>query len=263
MSLETMTRDARLGRPVAIEPGWSQGRATFGGVIGALLVARMCGLLADPQLPLRQFSAALLAPAIPGPVDLRASVLRAGSSVTMVRAELRQHDRLVATADGAFGIRRRSSIELPAGSRLPRPDYPRPESLPAQEFRPGLTPEFFAHVDLRPAVGALPFSGAIEPDFGGWMRFRDPIEVPGAEHLVGLIDAWPPAMSPLLSGPAPMATLTWTIDLFTDVFAAEHFWQYSAHTDACLDGYGHAAAQIWDPSGSLAAISRQVVAVFG
>ena len=254
-----MTQAAVADDPVQVEPGWGQGRATFGGVIGALLVARMRGLLDDPR-PLRSVGVQLAAPVVGGPVQVEAQIVRQGRSVTLVQAVLRQDGAVAATGQAAFGASRPSSVTVPAGGRLDRPAFPPAGELPELPNPPG-TPEFFRHVDFRLATGALPFSGAAEPDFGGWMRWREPVPGFNVEHLVALIDTWPPAMTPLLPGPAPVSTLTWTIELFTEEFT-DDWWQYRVHTDACAHGYGHAGAHVWNAAGELAAISRQTVTVF-
>lgn len=262
-----MTRQAGADGRSVIEPGWGQGRATFGGLIGALLVARMRGELHDENVPLRTVTTFLLAPVTPGPVEVVARVLRRGSSVSVLEARLEQDGVLAATAQAAFGVARASSIDVPAETRVERPRFAPPSELSAIDVDPRVAPEFFQQVSVIPAVGSLPFSGAAAPDFGGWMRFRQPLIEPAVEHVIALIDIWPPAMTPMLPGPMPVSTLSWTVDLLaTDVaasFAGDGFWQYSVHTDACSDGYGHCEAVVWDSSGRAVAISRQTVSVFG
>lgn len=258
-----MTAAALRGEQVRIESGWGQGRATFGGLVAALLIARMRGLLDDPAPPLRTVTTMLVAPIAPGPVEIHAQVLRRGRSVVLVEATLLQDGQPGATAQAAFAAGRASSIVIPPGAGLTRPSWPAPEALPGMQTALELAPEFLGQVDLRPATGHPPFSGAATPDFGGWMRYREPIADPAVEHVVGLIDAWPPAMAPMLPGPKPLSTLAWTVELFVDDFSGTDFWQYLVRTDACLDGYGHSAAQIWNGDGALSAISRQTIAVFG
>ena len=44
---------------------------------------------------------------------------------------------------------------------------------------------------------------------------------------------------------------------------ADAWWLYRAELEASAGGYAHASAKLWSPAGRLAALSRQVVAVFG
>ena len=127
-----------------------------------------------------------------------------------------------------------------------------------------MTPEFLERFDMRFATGSPPFSGASEPDFGGFMRFAEPPAVVGARELIVLADAWPPAVSPLLARPAPGSSVTWTIELVgTGERAADAFWQYDVHTHAAGGGYAVTTARIWDDAGTLHAVSHQTVAIFG
>ena len=74
----------------------------------------------------------------------------------------------------------------------------------------------------------------------------------------------PPATIQLLDRPRPGSSLTWTLELLGDVTAEpDAFWGYEVRTDHAADGYGHTHAHVWRPDGTLVAISRQTVAVFG
>lgn len=258
-----MTEAALAGDQVSIEPGWGQGRATFGGVLGALLVARARGLVRElgDEVPLRTMTAFLLAPVAPGPVELTAQTLRRGKSVTLVQVGMAQTDTVVATAQLAFGASRASTISYHAGRDIEAPAYPPATALPAIDQMPG-APEFLARVALRPAAGAMPFSGAGQPDFGGWMSYREPTPMT-VEHFVGLIDAWPPSITPLFATPTPVSTLSWTVDVLTPPAEQDTHFQYRVHTDACLDGYAHSDAHVWSADDRLLAVSRQTVSVFG
>ncbi|OYU87823.1 MAG: hypothetical protein CFE45_24655 [Burkholderiales bacterium PBB5] len=86
---------------------------------------------------------------------------------------------------------------------------------------------------------------------------------PAGLALMG--DAWPSAVQPHLSTPAPGSSLTWTIE-FVQPFPAlttEDWCMYQAEVEHARDGYGHIAAGLWSPSGELIALSRQTVTVFG
>ncbi len=259
-----MTAIARRQPDITIEPGWGQGRATYGGLIGALMVARVRGVLADADLPLRTATVSFVAPVAPGDVAIEATILRAGGSATQAQALMRQSGNPVAALLASFGAVRPSAITVDRAETRARPSFPEPASLPGVPQLPGVTPDFMQHVEFRVARGHLPFTGAPEPDFGGWMRFRDPIAHVGVEHLVGLVDAWAPAVTPLFTTLAPVSTLSWTIELFAQPrpHSGEDYWQYDVRTDGSAEGYAHTEALVWDSDGVLIAISRQTVAVF-
>ncbi|WP_372430530.1 acyl-CoA thioesterase [Janibacter melonis] len=127
-----------------------------------------------------------------------------------------------------------------------------------------MTPDFFAHVDLRLADGGMPYTTASTSHMLGWMRFREPTPTFGEEHFVSLADAWPPAVIQMLAQPRPASSLTWTLELAEDVTAEpDAYWAYEVRTDHAGHGYGHTHAHVWRPDGTLVAISRQTVTVFG
>lgn len=266
MSLDLMLEHARTGTAV-VEDGWSQGRATFGGLVGALMLARATALMADPARVLRAATVSFVGPVETGDVTLDGELLRAGSAVTQVRVTLVQDGRPAAAMQASFGLPRESPVVVDPDQRTVRPALPAPDEVDVIPYLDGVMPEHFARIELRPAAGAPFFTGSPEPDFAGWMRYAAPRPPAiGAEHLMALTDAWPPSLLPMLTRPAPVSTLTWS---YEPVGAPppggddpDAYWQYEVRTDAFGDGYGHAGARVWDASGRLRAISRQTVVVF-
>ena len=130
-----------------------------------------------------------------------------------------------------------------------------------------VTPEFTRYLAMRWGEGGLPFSNNPSRHMGGWVRLRehDPVEALEEAHLLALVDAWPPAVLPHLSTPAPGSSLTWTIEFMQPAPALHGLdWcQYRALIEHAQDGYSHIAASLWAPGGELVAISRQTVTVFG
>jgi acyl-CoA thioesterase len=266
LSLDEMLDGAAAGA-TTVAPGWGQGRATFGGLVAGLLVARAEALCADPQRRLRSASVSFVGPVTPGPATVEGEVLRAGSSVTQVQARIVQEGEVRAAMIAGFGGGRDTRIALDSAARNPRPELPAPETVQPIAYVEGITPEFFQHVDMRFASGSVPFAGAGEPDFGGWMRFAEPTSRFGDRELMALTDVWPPAIAPLLDKPAPMSTLAWTFEPVAgpppgETDAPDAFWQYQVHTHASGHGYAHATARVWDERGTLRAISHQTIAYF-
>ena len=256
------------GDATEVAPGWGQGRATFGGLVAALLLRRARSVLAArgeslAQKPLRTATFTLMGPLAPGAASVSAVVLRAGKSVTVVESTIVQGDQAVAKMTACLGAGRPSETIVRAATA---PVFAAPGSLPAMPYAPGITPEFTKHFEMRWAVGQMPFQQppATTGDMGGWVRFRDPTATFDGEHLLGLVDAWPPAVLPMFAAPAPISTLAWTVE-FTGAplpARADEFVQYLAATDFSADGYAHIQSRTWDPDGTLLAIGRQTIAVF-
>jgi acyl-CoA thioesterase len=267
MTLEEMLESA-AGGATTIAPGWGQGRATFGGLVGGLLVARAEALCTDRTRRLRSASVAFVRPLAPGAATLEGTVLRAGSSATQVEVDVVQHGEACAVLLGSFGDERPGDIAVDAARRNPRPTLPAPDTIKPLAHVPGLTPEYFAHLELRWATGAPPLSSAAEPDFGGWMRFAQPPATFGDRELVVLADAWPPAILPMLDRPISASSLAWTFEPVAwpapgHRDAPDAYWQYDVRTLVADGGYLHSTASIWDERGRLRALSRQTVALFG
>jgi len=266
MTIDEML-DSAAGGAATIAPGWGQGRATYGGLVAGLLVARAEALVGDRGRRLRSASVAFVGPVAPGSATLDGSVLRAGRSATQISLTLIQDGEPRAALLASYGDDRDTTIAVDPAPRNPPPELPAPATLAPIGYVPGLLPEFFQHFDLRFAGGALPFSGAGEPDFGGWMRFAQPPERFGDRELVMLADAWPPAISPLFDGPVALSSLAWTFEPVAWPEPGEDdepdaYWQYDVRTLAAGDGYAHTRARIWDARGRLRALSGQTVAYF-
>ncbi|XVX19888.1 thioesterase family protein [Actinomycetota bacterium] len=268
-NLQDMLDQAAAGGPVQVAEGWGQGRATYGGLVGALLLAAIRGRVERearegmPRQPLRSLTVSFVAPMAPGTTEATAVVLRAGKNVTQGQALLRQKGEVVGAALASFGAQRDSSLALAPAHPMPR--LPAPDTVSRIPFIPGRTPDFFAHVDLRQVGGALPFTGAQSSGINGWMRLDRAPERFVEEHLVALADAWPPAVSQMLQRPAPASSLTWTLEIIDKLEGIEPdaFWAYEVSTDTARDGYAHTHAILWRADGTPAAISRQTIAVFG
>lgn len=263
MNLQEMLDQAATGT-VHVEEGWGQGRATYGGLVGAVAYSALRGqLTADPAPPLRSLTVNFVAPVAPGEAEAEATILRAGSSATQGQVLLRQGGKPVAAVLAAFGAPRESVIRVEP-TAITMPSLPEPESIEPFPYIPGATPDFFQHVELRLADGGFPFSGSDTSHMSGWMRFREAPATFDERHFVAIADAWPPAVIQMLPTPAPGSSLTWTLEILDDVTAApDTQWAYAVHTDQARDGYAHTDARIWHPDGRLVAISRQTVSVFG
>ncbi|MDZ4386889.1 MAG: thioesterase family protein [Moraxellaceae bacterium] len=245
---------------MTILPNWGQGRATYGGLIGAILLQH-CQQTLSLQRPLRSLSINFVGPATAGNIDLDSQLLRSGKSASQAHCIARQNDQAVAAMLCAFAEDRPSEIHVLAPQA---PAFAAPDTLPVLPYIPGITPEFTQQFEFRWADGDLPFTGSASADIGGWVRFRDPPNTLTAAAIVALVDAWPPATASQFRQPAAISTMSWTLELVAPLanLNAGDWWQYQAKTDFAKNGYAHIAATLWSSSGQLIAISRQTVALF-
>ncbi|AXA24366.1 acyl-CoA thioesterase [Pseudomonas putida] len=248
---------------VSIPPDWAQGRASFGGLMAALVYEAMCQKISDER-PVRSLAISFVGPAAPDvPIRFEAEVLREGKAVSTLLGRAIQDGQVVTLVQGNFGAGRPSVVEVQAE---PAPSFKALEdSAPELPYIKGVMPEFMRKVALRWAIGGLPFSGNASRQMGGWVRLRDLPEAPlEVSHLLALVDAWPPSLMPFLKQPAAGSTLTWTIEFVQPLpeLSTHDWYQYCVETEHARDGYGHAAARLWSADGRLLALSRQTVTVF-
>ncbi|MFB4393515.1 MULTISPECIES: acyl-CoA thioesterase [unclassified Pseudomonas] len=248
---------------VSIPADWAQGRASFGGLMAAMVFEAMRGKLNDAR-PVRSLAITFVGPAAPDvPIRFEAEVLREGKAVSTLLGRAVQEGLVVTLVQGSFGAGRPSSVEVAAAPAIDM--QPLEQSAPELPYIKGVTPDFMRHVALRWAVGGLPFSGNSSRQMGGWVRLRDVPQAPLTEaHLLALVDAWPPSLMPHLKQPAAGSTLTWTIEFIQPVanLTTLDWCRYCVETEYARDGYGHAAAALWTAQGELLALSRQTVTVF-
>lgn len=249
---------------VTLPSQWAQGRAGYGGLMAALLFAAMQAKVAKGQ-PVRSLAITFVAPApLEAPIRFDVEVLREGKSVVTLLGRAVAEGGVVTLMQASFGAPRESTIDVPAAPAVALKPLAEATPLP---YIQGITPEYIRHLDLRWAIGDLPFSGSQGRQMGGWVRLRDEADAqPLTEaHLLALVDAWPPAVLPHLRKPAPGSSLSWTIEFIQPPvpLTTLDWCRYCATIDHARDGYGHASAMLWSAQGELLAISRQTVTVFG
>lgn len=257
--------DAVRDNPLAvtIPPVWGQGRASFGGLMAALQYEAMRAKVADDR-PVRSLAITFVGPAEPGvPIAFEVDVLREGKAVSTLLGRAMQNGQVMTLIQGSFGAPRDSMIAVDS---VAAPTFKSLEESFELPFVEGVMPAYLRFMDVRWALGGLPFSNTQSPAIGGYVRFRDIDEQPlTVAHLLALVDSWPPATLPHLNRPAPGSTLTWTIEFIQPqpALTTRDWCQYQAVIEHSSNGYGHTAAGVWGPNGEQLAISRQTVTVFG
>jgi acyl-CoA thioesterase len=233
-------------------------RGPNGGYVAALVLRALGLAVADPARAPRSLTVHYTAPPAEGPAEIETRIERAGRSLTTVSARLRQGDRLLAVALAAFSSSR-EAVSFQDGTM---PEVKPPEECPAM---PGRIP-IHARYELRPALGALPFSGAESARVGGWIRLAEGRRPTDALLVAAYADAWPPSFFARLAGDAQVGRGAPTVDLTLHFRAAlpragDRAGEYtlvrfrSRYAD---EGFVEEDGEIWSRDGRLLAQSRQL-----
>ena len=251
--IEAAAGEARVDVP----DDWLQGRTLFGGLQAAIGLAALRTLV--PEAPLRCLQVTFIAPVPGGRVEARARVLRSGKNTTHAEARIVDGEATLATIVGVFGLARDSAVKVVPVR--PPVDAVRPIEM---RYVPGAVPSFTQHFKARWLRGSPPYSGATERDNVIELGMRDP--GPASEqHVLAMADFIPPVALSFLREPVAAASLTWMLELLHDDvsgFALEG-WRMDAHLVAADGGYTHQSLELWGPDGSLIALGRQTMVVFG
>jgi acyl-CoA thioesterase len=253
----TLTRrdDGRLeGR---IDHGWWIERGPNGGYVAAIVLRALTEAVGDPARTPRSFTVHYLAPPVEGPVELEATVERQGRQLTFVSARMRQGDRLLATAQGAFAVPM-PGVEF---CDVQPPDVPGPE-----EFEPMRMPPDAPAIPLRDryesrwAIGAPPFSGAPHAVAGGWIRLT---EYRPGDHLLlaALTDAWMPPIFSRVAERVAVPTVDLTVHFRAPLDPAtgdDEWFLVVFRTQMAADGFVEEDGEVWSRGGRLLAHSRQL-----
>lgn len=253
------------GNSLTIDASWGQGRTTFGGLSAALLVHKMQQQYSANDDVLRSLSVNFCGPLLTEQAcKISTQELRSGKSVSHFQGQIIQEDKLVTQVAACFSKNRESKIVVDTASK----ELGEPGEGKRLPYIKGLTPEFTQHIDFAYHSGGFPFTNSKDNYLHGWMRFKDIEGELSNAHLVALIDAWPPATTIKLRGPAPSATVTWALNLVTPLaelatpLTGDAWLWYEAEITQAGHGYGHTQAKIYTADGTLLAISNQLVVAY-
>lgn len=234
--------------------GWTQGRTLYGGMTAAL-----CAEAARrrfPELaPLRSAQFAFTGPAA-GRLSFRPALIRQGRSSAFVAVDGVAEGGHAVRALLAFGADRESGVRHNAAAP---PKVAAPEACaPFFEAPRG---GFFQNFEMRLAAGARPLSPGADPAFSVWVRHLDDAGVDPAVSLLALADSLPPAAMVAFPAPAPISTVTWSVDILQPLERGDWRLLSSVSEQAC-DGYALQAMSLWSDAGRRLAVGRQAVAIF-
>lgn len=243
-----------------VPPEWMQGRASYGALSAALGLRAIRIANGDGRRP-RSIHVAFVGPLTGKPACVTAEVLRRGRHVTHARAEIFQGEELRSQITATLADDRRSAVVVQAPGR---PERPEPERLSGLPYLEGITPAFTRFLDLRPTDGSLPFSGASKSHLGGWCRHRTDPGPDAHIALLGLLDAWPAPVVPMLRAPAPASSVSWSTIFYDvpEVIGTDDWLWYHSEAVAARHGYSGMRAMLYAREGPLVATVEQLVAVF-
>jgi acyl-CoA thioesterase len=249
------TAEGRWAGDTSISAGWSVGSAPNGGYLGTLVVRAMSRALGMPD----PFSTSIhfLRVAMPGSARIEIEVVRRGRGHGTAVARLIQSGADVLRAMSTFG-----SLDAATGPTLDRvvpPLIPPPERCEAGRAGPTSDLSIADRVDMRMDPGAVSWTGDRKSDLAvlcGWARLRDG-RPPDSTSLLFFADAFPP---PVLNLEAASARWVPTLELTVHVRRRPRpGWLRAVfRTRALIDGYLEEDGEIFDESGALVAMSRQL-----
>lgn len=234
------------------DQSWFQGRGIYGGLTFATLVR---AIELSTTLPLRRLSVELCAPISDQPCDIRIGQARRGASTEFLTIELKQSEQMMLIGTAVCAVNRDQSIDRSPSHPLPSPNVPPLSANP-------LMPPFSQHFEYRPTTGELPMSGQTTDRLrtGGWIQARTGTKRDSA-LVLGLIDAWWPALFLAVNRPRAMGTISFAVELLNQPTAQCGAFYIESQTEHCVGGYALEENRLWDHNGALLAQAQQRVAL--
>lgn len=237
---------------------WSIGTAPNGGYLAVITTKCLAASLPHPD----PFSVTthFLATARPGPAEVQVEVIRAGRGHSTAQARLLQNGTEVLRSIGVFGDL--STLSGPTHVTSQPPVLPPPEECERGRAGPTSALSIADRLDMAMKPGAVSWmKGAHsgDPELSGWVRLRDGRE-PDATSLIFFADAFPPPVLNLATVRTPWVP---TLELTVHVRArpAPGYLAARFTTRALIAGYLEEDGELWDSTGQLVAISRQLARV--
>ena len=258
--LDELTRPTASGDGFALDvpAGWRQGRGAFGGLCIASLIRAIDARVGDPARRVRAVTAELPGPVDAGRADIAVDVLRAGNSVTTVRAALSQGGAIKTHAVATIASPRKSADV--AWQDLAPPVAPAWTDVAPLPIDP-MFPEFAQHFEYR-IVEGIPGSGAAARAIG-WVRARRPGAARDSAFIAAMCDVWWPASLVRFTRFRPAATIVYTLDIVGtfDGLDPDAPLLYRGTVPVLHEGYFLETRELWGIDGRLVAINQQTFAV--
>jgi acyl-CoA thioesterase len=262
---DTRIHELSPGRfETTITDRWSIGTAPNGGYLAVITTKSIIASCPHPH----PFSVTthFLSTARPGPARVEVEVLRAGKSHSTGAARLTQEGKEVLRTIAVLGDLRAASG--PTHVTVPSHELPAPDACGRGRAGPTSALSIADRLDvaMRPAAvswmpgpDGKPRTHSDHAVLDGWVRLRDGTE-PDPVSLVFFADSFPPPVLNLSSVRTPWVP---TLELTVHVRAipAPGFLAARFTTRALIDGYLEEDGELWDSTGQLVAMSRQLARV--
>ena len=249
-----LTRAAEGVFEGAVAEGWSTPRGPLGGYVMALLLRALTDAVDDPDRPVRSLTVNFARSPVPGPIVIRATVERAGRSMTTTSARMEQDGKLLALALASFS----TDWTGPDLGHPPMPEVDPPDGNPdsARLLVGHRQPSFAQRLVMEPRFGPEMFSGAGEAEVGGWLALagEDHVDALGVAILA---DAWFPSPWPRMTELMPAPTIEMSVYYRAPLpVPAPLLGRFTSST--IRDGFFEEDGELWAPDGTLVAQSRQL-----
>ena len=231
-------------------------RGPFGGYVSTFLTRALIAAVGDAERLPRSLTVQFLAALRAGPVEVAATVERAGRSATVASLRMEQDGAPVAIALGAAAKWRDGD---PAWADAEPPIAAPPEAA-SPLGRDGPMPPFFDHFDVRWVDGGAPGRPSPTGRNVAWLRPRGggPLD-----HLAvtAMSDGWMPAAFSKLGRFADVPTLDLTIHFRAPLPVADEWALAVYSTRFSAGGTWEEDGELWTPGGTLLAQSRQLAMI--
>lgn len=238
---------------------WGQGRTLYGGMTAALAYEAVRRTYSELP-PLRSAQLTFTGPTS-GALRFHTKVLRRGKSSALIASECFNENGEAARAVFVFGGARDSKI---AHNYLPIPQVMPPAECPPFRKEGGNTSRgFWNNFETRLAAGGrLLDQSAERPRFAVWTRLVDAGAANLTTALLAIADCMPPAAMVHFPAPAPISTMTWTIDVAAFPTDPSGWFLLASSSEHAADGYSLQSMSMWSAAGDLLSVGRQTVAIF-
>jgi acyl-CoA thioesterase len=237
-----------------VPEGWDIVGNVNGGYLLAM-AARAAGEAAGRATPVT-VTGHFLAPGKPGPVTVRPAALKEGRRLSTVAAVL-EADRPLVAMLGTFAGTGDEGVPFERVEGTP-PDLPRPDECIRVEPTDTFPPPFVGRIDLRLHPDHSEFGSGDSSRVRGWVRLLDGEPIDELAMLM-IADSFPPAV---FFSDAPVAWVP-TVELTVHVRERPTpGWLRCIFTTRFVTaGMLEEDGEMWDESGRLVALSRQLALV--